>query len=1067
MMFPETPPQRMLQQLLRISLFLLMGCIPVSSGVTPPSELESDILASAPVEDRVPMTSANSASSKTVSLPMSQAAVPETVGKLAGKRRLALVVGVGQYQAVTKLTGAAGDAQKVYDLLVDPQAGYGFPKENVCLLLEEAATKEQFKRAFQQCLVDRAQNGDIVVVYFAGHGSISFDSNGDESDGQDETLMLVDARTDKDHFDLVDDELNLMLSSLFQKMSGSASVTPQNVVVMLDSCNSGTAARDVSSDVQARFQVPTSVAYDQRAGIGNPLDPDQPWDGASLPGLVFLSAAIDGTSALERNGEGLFTKALLEALKSPGGNGLTYEQLILRMRPLVAAYGSDQHIDVQGGIYVRREVFGDASPRRPASYLVKGVQGQSLTLSGLPLPGWSSGAVIRIYDGSVGPQRQTRTVQDFLDPRRSKAAAVVDSVDGLGCRAHVTSMGEGGEIKPGDVAILVRPGNDTMSVTVRLTPPHEQGGIPEPRAALIRAALAKDPAAQRLILLKAPEEKGSSWTLLLNERNQLRLFDPAGRARITFASSTPEQEAVRVVQNLLQHARQRGLLQLKGEAGDDFVNDKTVQVWLEPVMEVSSDFLAVCPKQNQGYWDALSNGPEGLRAFKVPLCHNFKIHVKVSELARVDKLYVGGLILSSDGGIFGFPGGPDGNEDGFVALRPGEEWTFRRLYTGLPPIKSDDHLLIFGNREENKVEWASLTDPAARRGTPTAESALSEALSQYLSMGSRGIAAGRSQQRPSTWTSTYASMRVLANSMPGGSVQVGQVSPGATSASKREFTLPHYDIREFLPSNPNAALYRLLMMTYQLTNLYAGNADGPRYNQDWEGRWDRLSDEENLNKGIDCSRAIWFAFTRAGLPYNNRKGKVNAKAASVASLGAYLSTREMVDKDSLSLELLASSPANAPSIMREQFISCRHETSLRTGDVLVYRRTKADPKGRDDGHVVMVIDPQEFVAWGSHAWDANGVTSTTTSAGNSPSATPPGKKDSGVEYQQIRRLKRGLESRWEGWDSAHMILVDCWRHKVLIQEWEASLFNRPGSYDMELPLKETSLWKGVSPVQRR
>lgn len=1065
-MYRPTSPQRLLQQLLRIYLPLLLGCIPVSSGVTPASEHESDAIVAASVEDPVSMASAKKTSPKVVSLPISQAAVSETTGKLAGKRGLALVVGIGQYRAVTKLTGPAGDAQKVYDLLIDPHAGYGFPKENVCLLLDEAATKEEFKRAFQQCLVDRAQDGDTVVVYFAGHGSISFDSNGDESDSQDETLMFVDARIDKEHFDLVDDELNIMLSTLFKKMSGSASVKPQNVVVMLDSCNSGTAARDVNSGVQARFQVPTSVAYDQRAGIANPLDPDQPWDGASLPGLVFLSAAIDGTSALERNGEGLFTKALLEALKSPGGNGLTYEQLILRMRPLVAAYGSDQHIDVQGGIYVRREVFGDASPRRPASYLVKGVQGQSLTLAGLPLPGWSSGAVIRIYDGNIGPDSRTRTAQDFLDPRRAKAAAVVDSVDGLGCRAHVTSAVEGGEIKPGDVAILVRPGSDTMSLHLRLTPPNEQGGIPEPRAALIRAALTKDPAAQRLILLQAPGEKGPSWKLLLNERNQLRLFDPVGRARITFAASTPEQEAGRVVQNLLQHARQKGLLQLKGEAGDDFVNDETVQVWLEPVMEKNSELLAVCPQQNRGYWDALSNGPEGSRAFKIPLCQNFKIHVKVSEHAKVDKLYVGGLILSSDGGIFGFPGGPDGNEDGFVALRPGEEWTFRRLYTGLPPIKSDDHLLIFGNREENKVEWSSLTDPAARRGTLSAESTLSDALSQYLSMGSRGIAAGRSQ-RPTTWTSTYASMRVLANSMPGEASQSRPASPGATSNSKREYTLPHYDIREFLPSNPDSALYRLLMVTHQLTNLYAGTADGPRYNQDWEGRWDRLSDEENLNKGIDCSRAIWFAFTRAGLPYNNRKGTVNAKAASVASLGAYLSTREMVDKDSLSLELLASSPTKTASVMRDQFVSCRHETSMRTGDVLVYRRTKADPKGRDDGHVVMVIDPQEFVAWGSHAWDANAVTPTTPATGTTPSVSAPGKKDSGVEYQQIRRLKKGLEARWEGWDSANMIWVDCWRHKLLIQEWEASLFNRPGSYDLEVPLKETSLWKKVPPVQRR
>ena len=58
-------------------------------------------------------------------------------------RRLALVVGVGRFRNPAlqdrSLKGPKGDAEQIYGLLTDAQ-GYGFPKENVCLLTDEGAT---------------------------------------------------------------------------------------------------------------------------------------------------------------------------------------------------------------------------------------------------------------------------------------------------------------------------------------------------------------------------------------------------------------------------------------------------------------------------------------------------------------------------------------------------------------------------------------------------------------------------------------------------------------------------------------------------------------------------------------------------------------------------------------------------------------------------------------------------------------------------------------------------------------------------------------------------------------
>lgn len=233
-------------------------------------------------------------------LPCATGAVVET----EGYHRLALIVGVGAYKSskIKPLTGPPGDAQRIYELLTG-QGGYGFPKSNVCLLLDNNATVSSFKMAFKQYLTERAKPNDVVVIYFAGHGSITKDLNGDEGDGNDETLVFYDSRTNGVH-DLIDDEFNEMLVSLHNKTS--------QITVILDSCNSGTAVRGDILTLTPRYQEPEIVS----AG-GSTVSQPSKSEGSptfisrDLSGLVLLSAAGDGTSAMETGGRGIFTDALL------------------------------------------------------------------------------------------------------------------------------------------------------------------------------------------------------------------------------------------------------------------------------------------------------------------------------------------------------------------------------------------------------------------------------------------------------------------------------------------------------------------------------------------------------------------------------------------------------------------------------------------------------------------------------------------------------------------------------------------------------------------------------------
>lgn len=205
-----------------------------------------------------------------------------------------------------------------------------------------------------------------------------------------------------------------------------------------------------------------------------------------------------------------------------------------------------------------------------------------------------------------------------------------------------------------------------------------------------------------------------------------------------------------------------------------------------------------------------------------------------------------------------------------------------------------------------------------------------------------------------------------------------------------ERTLKSFDIEPYVRVG-NAPLGRVL-------ELADGLVDGEiEYRQHtWSEGTGQASvgdDQENLLQGVDCSRAIWFVFTRAGLPYTSR-------ASSDRSGLGYVATFEMLDSSAGS----CSSWTPARSRMHENFTSCSG-SDLHTGDVLVYQGVKPET-GRCSGHTVMVIDPDRFIAWGSHGYDSSGA------------------DDKGAEYQQI------MGRTWSRWDRSAYPLKACWRHRA-------------------------------------
>ena len=79
----------------------------------------------------------------------------------------ALVIGINNYLHASPLGYAISDAEAVAKLLQD---SFDFPKENILLLLDEKASRNEIVKRFMFFTSDAIDENSRIFVFFAGHG---------------------------------------------------------------------------------------------------------------------------------------------------------------------------------------------------------------------------------------------------------------------------------------------------------------------------------------------------------------------------------------------------------------------------------------------------------------------------------------------------------------------------------------------------------------------------------------------------------------------------------------------------------------------------------------------------------------------------------------------------------------------------------------------------------------------------------------------------------------------------------------------------------------------------------
>ena len=350
-----------------------------------------------------------------------------------GQRKLALLVGIDDYENVSDLNGCVNDVENMKALLRDK---FGFEEKNIATLVNKQATRKAILETFQRQLIAQARQGDIVVFHYSGHGSQMKDAElgGDEADQFDETIVPQDSRK-PGVFDIPDDSINGLLRLLAEKTD--------NVTFIFDSCHSGTVARAAGKvRTVEKDERPPPPPDSFAIGTRGTADGEHKWRPEDAK-YVLLSGCRSNQLSYEYFAEGrangVFSYFFAKEVRAGKGK-LTYQDVMDKVVGNVNAHFGSQEPQLEGSLK-SNYVFSDETSLAENHVLVDPLGSDRVTLKAGSVQGLTMGSLYDVY----APGTKT-----FSPPAAPLSKIELTRVDAFRSEGKIAS---GGPIQPASRAV--------------------------------------------------------------------------------------------------------------------------------------------------------------------------------------------------------------------------------------------------------------------------------------------------------------------------------------------------------------------------------------------------------------------------------------------------------------------------------------------------------------------------------------------------------------------------------------------------------------------------------------
>lgn len=237
------------------------------------------------------------------------------------KNNSALLIGINYFKTNYELYGCINDTNSICSLI----SSYNFQKITILTdNIEKKPTRNNILDEFKQLLIN-SQAGDVLLLFYSGHGSYVLDKNNNEKTGKDQMIIPCDFNG------IIDDDLKSIIQTNLKK-----DVT---LIALFDCCFSG-------SVLDLKYQYMDSLDKNNYTENMNETETNG--------NVIMISGCNDEQTSndaiINNKNQGAMTWAFLEAFKSE--KDITWRKLLIKMRDLIKNSNFNQTPQLSSGSFL-------------------------------------------------------------------------------------------------------------------------------------------------------------------------------------------------------------------------------------------------------------------------------------------------------------------------------------------------------------------------------------------------------------------------------------------------------------------------------------------------------------------------------------------------------------------------------------------------------------------------------------------------------------------------------------------------------------------------------------------